>query len=70
MKTVSVKFSNYYRSYAFKTNLPLKEGKMYKIVADGTKYSTSVSVEGYLNKAPEGIVLKEITDAIEVVENG
>lgn len=66
MKFVSVKFDNYYRHYTFKTNLPLKEGKHYKILAAGAVYSTPVKVMEYKSKGPDGVELKEITDAIEV----
>ena len=68
MKIVSVKFNNYYRSYAFNTRLPLKEGKVYRIRADGLEYSTPVKVEKYLDKGPVGITLKEIDNAVEVEE--
>lgn len=68
MKVVSVRFRNYWRSYAFNTNLPLKEGKIYKVRAQDTSYSTSVVVEGYLDTAPDGIQLKEIIEAEEVFD--
>ena len=69
MKTVSVKFTNYYRSYAYTTKLNLVAGKCYKITANNATYSTPVVVEGYIDHGPEGIVLKEITDAIEITED-
>ena len=68
MRFVSVKFNNYYRSYTFKTNLSLKEGRVYKIAADGFRYGAPVMVEKYLENPPEGILLKEIDEANEVEE--
>jgi len=68
MKFVSVKFNNYYRNYTFKTNLNLKEGRGYKIVADGFKYGAPITVQKYLRNPPEGIQLKEIEEAQEVEE--
>lgn len=67
MDTYMVKFSNYYKSYAFKSNLPLKEGKFYNIEASGTKYSTPVYIDGKTDETFPGITLKEITHAQEVV---
>lgn len=63
VKVVNVKFQNYWKTYAFHTNLVLKVGKKYNIIADGVKYRTPVIVEGYVSRAPEGIVMKEITEA-------
>ena len=68
MKFVSVKFNNYHRNYTFKTNLQLKEGRVYKIAADGFRYGAPVIVEKYVKNPPEGIVLKEIDEAQEVEE--
>lgn len=70
VKIVNVKFSNYWKTYAFKTKLNLIPGQKYTIVADGVKYSTPVIIEKYANMAPVGIELKEIEEAFVDTEKG
>lgn len=65
-KVVSVRFENYWKSYAFETKLDLVPGKKYKIIASGAKYATPVVIDDYLEKGPKGIELKEIEEAYEV----
>lgn len=67
MRVVRVRYINYWREYSFNTKLDLKVGALYKITANGTTYGTPVVVTGY-GEAPEGIVLKEIEDAVEEVD--
>ena len=67
-RTVMVRFLNYWKSYAFTTELPLKEGKIYNIKTATSGYSTPVFVEEYTNENFNGITLKEITDAEEVID--
>lgn len=69
MNIIQIKFENYYRSYSFYTKLNLREGQRYKIKASGAEYATPVRVMGYVNTAPAGIVLKEITEAEEYNED-
>lgn len=67
MRVVKVRYINYGREYSFYTKLNLEVGAKYKITANGFTYGTPVIVTGY-GKAPEGITLKEIEDAIEEVD--
>ncbi len=67
MRVVKVRYINYWREYSFNTKLDLEVGAKYKITANGFTYGTPVVVTGY-GKAPEGIALKEIEDAIEEVD--
>ena len=63
IKIVNVRFQNYWKTYAFRTGLSLKVGSKYTIIADGIKYRTPVIIEGFAPCAPEGIIVKEITEA-------
>lgn len=68
MKIAQVRFKNYRRVYAFNTKLDLVPGKMYKIDATGANYATPVIFQGYTDKGPAGIELREIINAEEVEE--
>ena len=66
MKIAQVRFKNYGRVYAFNTKLDLVPDKMYKIDATGANYATPVIFQGYTDKGPAGIELREIIGAEEV----
>jgi hypothetical protein len=64
MRTVSIRFNNYKREYTYLTNLDLSTGKFYEISTPDKSYSTPVEVMRYDVPRPQGIQLKEITQAI------
>lgn len=68
MRTIGVKFSSYSKTYAFNTDLPIKEGKIYKIATPEGAYPSGVYVLGEV-EPPRGIALKTIIAATEVVED-
>lgn len=72
MKIVRVKYDNRYtsnREYCFYTDIELKTGRKYYITADeNIIYNTPVIVMGYDEVAPEGVALREITDAIPFID--
>lgn len=64
MRTVGIRFNHYNREYTYLTNLDLVVGKFYEISTPDKSYSTPVEVTRFDVPRPQGIVLKEIVEAI------
>ena len=65
MKYVQVKFSEFGKTYIYKTNLSMLIGAVYDITADyDTTYTSPVTVVGISNKSHKGVpYIREITEA-------
>lgn len=65
MKYVQVKFSEYGKTYTYKTKLSMSIGAVYDITADyDTTYTSYVTVVGITNKMPKDVsYIREITEA-------
>ena len=65
MKYVQVKFSEYGKTYTYKTKLSMSIGSVYDITADyDTTYTSYVTVVGITNKMPKDVsYIREITEA-------
>ena len=66
MRNVEVRFDKRGKTYLFKTDLDLKEGFVYEIIADGrTTYDNPVEIIRYTPLTPSRVI-REITDAVLV----
>lgn len=69
MKYVQVKFSEYGKTYTYKTNLSMLIGAVYDITADyETTYTSPVTVIGISNKRPEDVRPKDVPYIREITE--
>lgn len=69
MRTILVKFKNYYKEYAYQTNLSLIEGGEYKIVADHEQtYENPVIIldNDFKGNIPSKLSLRTITSATSI----
>lgn len=66
MRTVAIRFNHYNREYTYITKLDLEVGKFYEISTPDRTYTTPVEVMRYDVPRPQGITLKEITDAVSL----